>query len=64
MSVLDAHAKSICEKSHGFVHASNKAIQEEAEYFRIKPLHRWVKEKGYLQAVTIQCSAEMSKGKE
>lgn len=57
MSVLDAHAKSICEKSHGFDHASNKALQ------RIEPLHRWAKEKGYLQSVRIQCSAEDVKGK-
>ncbi len=52
----------VYEKGHGFDHAFYKALQEEAEYFGIEPLHKWVKEKGYLQAVTIQYSVEEVKG--
>lgn len=52
----------IYEKSHGFDHAFYKAIQEEADYFGIEPLHRWLKEKGYVQAVKIQYSAEEVNG--
>ena len=52
----------VYENGHGFDHAFYKALQEEALYFGIEPLHKWVKEKGYLQAVTIQYSVEEAKG--
>lgn len=31
-------------------------------YFGIEPLHQWIKEKGYLQAMTIQYSVKEVKG--
>lgn len=52
----------VYEKSHGFDYAFYQALQKEALYFGIEPLHKWVKEKGYLQAVTIQYSVEEVKG--
>jgi len=54
----------VYEKSHGFDYAFYRALQEEALYFGIEPLHKWVKEKGYLQAVTIQYSVEEVKGQD
>lgn len=52
----------IYDKSHGFDYAFYQALQEEALYFGIEPLHQWVKEKGYLRAVTTQYSVEEVKG--
>jgi len=54
----------VYEKSHGFDYAFYRALQKEALYFGIEPLHKWVKEKGYLQAVTIQYSVEEVKGQD
>lgn len=52
----------IYDKSHGFDHAFYWALQEEASYFGIMPLHKWVKEKEYLRVVTIEYSVEEVKG--
>ena len=49
-------------KSQGFDHAFYQTLQEEASYFGVEPLHKWIKEKGYLRAVTIQYSVEEVKG--
>ncbi|KAL9627161.1 MAG: hypothetical protein Q9164_007687, partial [Protoblastenia rupestris] len=52
----------VYEKGYGFDPASYQALKEEASYFGVEPLHKWIKKKGYLQAVTIQYSVEEVKG--
>lgn len=48
---------------NGFDHALYRALQAEADYFNIEPLNKWLKEKGYLSAVSIQYSVDERKGK-
>ena len=48
----------VYQKTQGFDSAFYQTLQEEALYLGVEPLHKWIKEKGYLQAVTIQCSVE------
>jgi len=52
----------IYDKSHGFDHAFYQALEVEAGYFGVEKLRKWVGEKGYLRAVTIQYSVEEVKG--
>ena len=52
----------VYEKGYGFDPAFYQALKEEASYFGVEPLHKWIKKKGYLQAVTIQYSVEEVKG--
>lgn len=47
---------------NGFDHALYRALQAEADYFNIEPLNKWLKEKGYLRAVSIQYSVDEKKG--
>lgn len=52
----------VYDKTRGFDHAFYQALHEEAGYFGIEPLRKWVEKKDYLKAVTIQYSAEEFKG--
>ena len=52
----------VYDKCHGFDHAFYHALQEEAGYFGIEVLRKWIEEKGYLRAVTVQYSVEEVKG--
>lgn len=47
---------------NGFDHALYRALQVEADYFNIEPLNTWLKEKGYLRAVSFRYSIEERKG--
>ena len=49
-------------KTDGFDHALYDALQAEAEYFVIDGLCKWIKDKGYLNAVTNWYSVEEVKG--
>ena len=49
-------------KCQGFDYGFYGALKEEAEYFGIEPLRKWIEEKEYLRAVTIRYSAEEVKG--
>ena len=51
-------------QGQGFDHAFYQTLQGEALYFGVEPLYKWIKEKGYLQAVTIQYSMKEVKGQE
>jgi len=44
----------VYEKGQGVDYAFYRALEVEALFFGIEPLRKWVKEKGYLQAVKIQ----------
>ena len=52
------------DRSHGFDLAFYRALQEEAMYFGVEPLHKWIKEEGYLRAVRIEYSVEKVKGQD
>lgn len=47
---------------NGFDHALYRALQVEADYFNIQPLNTWLKEKGYLRAVSVQYLVDERKG--
>ncbi|KAI9799638.1 MAG: hypothetical protein M1833_003953 [Piccolia ochrophora] len=48
----------VFDKIRGFDHAFYQELEAEAVYFGIEPLHEWIKDEGYLLAVTIQYSME------
>lgn len=52
----------VYKNGHGFDPAFYQALQEEASYFGIEPLHKWIKERRYMQAVTIKYSVEEVNG--
>ena len=49
-------------KCQGFDYGLYRALQEEAEYFGIEPLRKWIEKQDYLRAVTIRYSAQEVKG--
>jgi len=52
----------VYDRNHGFDHAFYQALEVEADYFGVEKLRKWVGEKGYLRAVTIQYSVEVVRG--
>ena len=49
------------KQSHGFDYGLYHALQKQAGYFGIGRLENWIKEQGYLRAVTVQYSVENMK---
>ncbi|PQE27720.1 BTB POZ domain-containing protein [Rutstroemia sp. NJR-2017a BVV2] len=51
------------DNAKGHDHALYAALLEEAKYFQIARLEKWLSEKGYLQAVTTRCWVDELEGK-